>query len=87
MSELPRLEASLSFRQWKWETAMILDRETGRTAVEAPAKERRDPTFDGLPPAGPHDRPELTNFDACPGCGLFPTQQLGKGIESDPGGG
>ncbi|HUO54780.1 MAG TPA: hypothetical protein VMU18_08570 [Rhodoblastus sp.] len=41
---------------------------------------------DFMPPAGPHDRPELTNFDACPGCGSFPSQTQ-TGGEIDPGAG
>lgn len=41
---------------------------------------------DFLPPAGPHDRPELTNYDACPGCGSFPSQ-IEAGAEIDPGAG
>lgn len=41
---------------------------------------------DFMPAAGPHDRPELTNFDACPGCGILPSQAETSG-ESDPGAG
>jgi hypothetical protein len=39
-----------------------------------------------MPPAGPHDRPELTNFDLCPGAGALPSQRE-MGWESDPGAG
>jgi hypothetical protein len=42
--------------------------------------------IDRMPPAGPHDRPELTNFDACPGAGALPPQSR-VGAESDPGAG
>jgi hypothetical protein len=45
---------------------------------------------DKMPPAGPHDRPELTNYDACPGAGALPSQrEMGgeTGMESDPGAG
>lgn len=39
-----------------------------------------------MPPAGPHARPELTNYDACPGAGALPSEQEAGG-ESDPGAG
>jgi hypothetical protein len=39
-----------------------------------------------MPPAGPHARPELTNYDACPGAGALPSEQE-MGGESDPGAG
>jgi hypothetical protein len=42
--------------------------------------------IENMPPAGPHDRPELTNYDACPGCGMLPAQ-VEQEIDSDPGGG
>jgi hypothetical protein len=49
------------------------------TDAAAAAQER-------MPPAGPHDRPELTNFDLCPGAGALPSQwEMGQ--ESDPGAG
>jgi hypothetical protein len=39
-----------------------------------------------MPPAGPHARADLTNFDACPGSGVLPSPtELGH--ESDPGAG
>ena len=41
---------------------------------------------DKIPPAGPHARADLTNFDACPGSGVLPSPaELGD--ESDPGAG
>lgn len=57
--------------------------------LDAPAEAVPSPiavVTDFLPPAGPHDRPELTNYDACPGCGSFPSQ-LEAGAEIDPGAG
>jgi hypothetical protein len=39
-----------------------------------------------FPPAGPHARPELTNWDACPGCGALP-DEMEFGFETDPGAG
>ncbi len=39
-----------------------------------------------MPCAGPHARPELTNFDACPGAGALPSEQEMTG-EADPGAG
>jgi hypothetical protein len=39
-----------------------------------------------MPPAGPHARPELTNWDACPGAGALPCEnELDN--QSDPGAG
>jgi hypothetical protein len=39
-----------------------------------------------MPAAGPHARPELTNYEACPGAGALPSEnQFGR--ESDPGAG
>jgi hypothetical protein len=66
---------------------MVLTLETGQDAVQDSIKDKADRLEESLPPAGPHDRPELTNYDACPGCGMFPSQQQGKGSESDPAGG
>jgi hypothetical protein len=39
-----------------------------------------------MPMAGPHARPELTNYDACPGSGVLPAQTM-PGRDSDPGAG
>jgi hypothetical protein len=39
-----------------------------------------------MPLAGPHARPEITNFEACPGAGALPSEQE-LGGESDPGAG
>ena len=36
-----------------------------------------------MPPAGPHARPELTNYDACPGAGALPSEQeMGGAVRS-----
>ena len=39
-----------------------------------------------MPAAGPHARPELTNYEACPGAGALPSETA-YGRESDPGAG
>jgi hypothetical protein len=39
-----------------------------------------------MPAAGPHARADLTNFDACPGSGVLPSEQELTG-ETDPGAG
>jgi hypothetical protein len=39
-----------------------------------------------MPAAGPHARPELTNYEACPGAGALPSETT-YGRESDPGAG
>ncbi len=69
------------------EAAVILIPETGPYAIKDSVEDKTDRVLESLPPAGPHDRPELTNYDACPGCGMFPSQQQSKGSESDPAGG
>ncbi len=51
-----------------------------QTIVETKAAERK------MPPAGPHARAELTNFDACPGCGALPCENEFEN-DSDPGAG
>ncbi|MGO8738233.1 hypothetical protein [Rhodoblastus sp.] len=71
---------------------MIFIPETGQTVVQnsdedKTAKDKMGQRWENMPPAGPHDRPELTNYDACPGCGVLPAQKPSKGFESDPGGG
>jgi len=43
-------------------------------------------TFEFIPAAGPHARPELTNYDACPGSGVLPSETINE-KESDPGAG
>jgi len=40
-----------------------------------------------MPPAGPHARPELTNFDACPGAGALPSEKELIAGDPDPGAG
>ena len=39
-----------------------------------------------MPPAGPHARADLTNFDACPGAGALPSENE-LDYCSDPGAG
>jgi hypothetical protein len=39
-----------------------------------------------MPAAGPHARTDLTNFDACPGSGVLPSEKE-YGLDSDPGAG
>jgi len=52
-----------------------------------PATEKtEDKAKPSFPPAGPHARPELTNWDACPGCGALP-DEMEFGFETDPGAG
>ncbi|MBB4199606.1 hypothetical protein CCR94_14905 [Rhodoblastus sphagnicola] len=52
-----------------------------------PAKDKaEDKAKPKYPPAGPHARPELTNFDACPGAGALP-DEMEFGFETDPGAG
>jgi hypothetical protein len=40
----------------------------------------------GMPPAGPHAEPHLTNPDATPGTGSLTKSDHGE-VETDPGGG
>jgi hypothetical protein len=35
-----------------------------------------------MPPAGPHDRPELTNPDATPGSGTLPPTEPGPDADA-----
>lgn len=65
---------------------MALLENSRREASAEPVLPLMTATKDFLPPAGPHDRPELTNYDACPGCGSFPSQTE-AGAEIDPGAG
>lgn len=62
---------------------MTLLGDTQRTPViVAPT----DKPVEKMPAAGPHARPELTNFDACPGAGALPSEKE-LGGEADPGAG
>jgi hypothetical protein len=47
------------------------------------ARKRRQRQAEGMHPAGPHARPELTDDDATPGTGALPDR--GKGGDVDPG--
>ena len=58
----------------------------GETDKKIPEKAKSARADEKIPPAGPHARIDLTNFDACPGSGVLPSPiELGR--ESDPGAG
>jgi hypothetical protein len=61
------------------QTAPVRKVETGNPA------ETRKPA-EAMPAAGPHARPELTNYEACPGAGALPSETP-HGRDSDPGAG
>jgi hypothetical protein len=65
-----KLEATMTFAG---ELSEILTTDSTKPAEQMPA-------------AGPHARPELTNFDACPGAGALPSEQEMNG-DADPGAG
>ncbi len=52
----------------------------------ATIKAETEKPFEPMPPAGPHARADLTNFDACPGAGALPSQSELE-CEADPGAG
>ena len=55
-------------------------------SAQAEVKVQTAQADEKMPPAGPHARADLTNFDACPGSGVLPSPtELGR--ESDPGAG
>ena len=56
---------------------------------EKPKDERKPQreTPNETPPAGPHDRPDLTNPDATPGTGILPRGDDATKRDVDPGGG
>ncbi|WP_043539270.1 hypothetical protein [Salinarimonas rosea] len=57
------------------------------TPARTPAQEKAGSHRRGpMPPAGPHDSPDLTNPDATPGSGVLPGHRR-KGVDTDPGGG
>ncbi|MGP9820242.1 hypothetical protein ACTZWW_09515 [Salinarimonas sp. NSM] len=65
------------------------EREHGRDLAPEPKPARETPERDRhgrLPPAGPHDSPDLTNPDATPGTGVLPGRGR-EGVDTDPGGG
>ncbi|WP_349370774.1 hypothetical protein [Salinarimonas sp.] len=61
------------------EAARRREEEERREKAEPEKKER-------MPPAGPHDRPDLINPDATPGSGILPSPDERDG-ETDPAGG
>jgi hypothetical protein len=50
------------------------------------AGDAKAPPTPGMPPAGPHAEPHLTNPDATPGTGSLTKTDHGE-VETDPGGG
>lgn len=69
---------------------MINEREGDEAARRREAEERRggkpEPKKERIPPAGPHDRPDLINPDATPGSGTLPSPDDRDG-DADPAGG
>lgn len=61
-----------------------------KTAGSGEARERETQaetrSGSGMPPAGPHAEPHLTNPDATPGTGSLTKTDHGD-VETDPGGG
>jgi hypothetical protein len=55
------------------------DRPATEDAKEPPGR------WDDLPPAGPHDKPELTNHEATPGAGSLPSADADDDIETGSG--
>jgi hypothetical protein len=41
--------------------------------------------WEDLPPAGPHEKPELTNHEATPGAGSLPSAEADEEIETGSG--
>lgn len=50
------------------------------------AQEKTEEKKERMPPAGPHDRPDLINPDATPGSGILPSPDDRDG-DTDPAGG
>ncbi len=60
---------------------------SGKSHGPAPVKKAKtERPAEIMPAAGPHARPELTNYEACPGSGVLPAEKA-YGRESDPGAG
>lgn len=61
--------------------------QAGKSRQPAPIRKvETDKAAQPMPVAGPHARPELTNYEACPGAGALPSETP-FGRESDPGAG
>jgi hypothetical protein len=61
--------------------------QAGKSRQPAPVlKAETEKPKQRMPAAGPHARPELTNYEACPGAGALPSETA-YGRESDPGAG
>ncbi|MGO4387532.1 hypothetical protein AB4Y85_08350 [Microvirga sp. 2YAF29] len=43
------------------------------------------PSYSGMPPAGPHADPKLTNPDSTPGAGTLPDDKQGGDADSSSG--
>lgn len=77
-----RLFVEQALSKFFQEVPMTLLESNIQTVADA-SEQKAKPAF---PPAGPHARPELTNFDACPGAGALPSE-MEFGFETDPGAG
>jgi hypothetical protein len=61
---------------------------SGESHEPAPVKKAEtEKPVEIMPAAGPHARPELTNYEACPGSGVLPAEKTLYGRDSDPGAG
>ena len=60
--------------------------EAGSGKQREPQGEPERRPVSGMPPAGPHAEPHLTNPDATPGTGSLTKTDHGE-VETDPGGG
>ena len=61
---------------------------SGESHESAPVKKAEtEKPVEFMPAAGPHARPELTNYEACPGSGVLPAEKKLYGRDSDPGAG
>jgi hypothetical protein len=58
----------------------------GSGKAREPQAETETRPVAGMPPAGPHAEPHLTNPDATPGTGSLTKTDHGE-VETDPGGG
>lgn len=58
----------------------------GAFVVKTEAAQTVAQILETMPAAGPHARPELTNYDACPGSGVLPSETKTE-EETDPGAG
>jgi hypothetical protein len=80
----PKKQAERSFAKLTQEAIMTHRGESQEPAPPKKAETKKPKEI--MPAAGPHARPELTNYDACPGSGALPAEHP-TGRESDPGAG